>query len=91
MTVTVVDYGAGNIRSVLNALAYTGADAVASAIPESVANAERIVLPGVGAAGSALEVLRNRGLSEALDTARAARHAYSRNLSGHAAAGRRTR
>jgi len=71
MTVTVVDYGAGNIRSVLNALAYTGADAVASAIPESVANSERIVLPGVGAAGSALEVLRNRGLSEALDTARA--------------------
>ena len=71
MTVTVVDYGAGNIRSVLNGLAYTGADAVASAIPESVANAERIVLPGVGAAGSALEVLRNRGLSEALDTARA--------------------
>ncbi len=75
MTVTVVDYGAGNIRSVLNALAYTGADAVASAIPESVASAERIVLPGVGAAGSALDVLRDRGLSEALESSarRAAR------------------
>ena len=67
MTVTVVDYGAGNIRSVLNALAYTGADAVASAIPETVASADRIVLPGVGAAGSALDVLRDRGLSDALD------------------------
>lgn len=70
MTVTIVDYGAGNIRSVLNALEYTGADAAPSASPENVANAERIVLPGVGAAGSALEVLRRRGLSEALEEAR---------------------
>jgi glutamine amidotransferase len=70
MTITVVDYGAGNIRSVLNAIAYTGEDALASADPEILANAERIILPGVGAAGSALGVLRDRGLADALDLAR---------------------
>jgi imidazole glycerol-phosphate synthase subunit HisH len=70
MAVTVVDYGAGNIRSVLNVLDHAGAEAVASGDPDLVAAAERIVLPGVGAAGSALAVLRAGGLTDALDSAR---------------------
>lgn len=70
MTVTIVDYGAGNIRSVRNALEYAGAQVSESADPDVIGAADRIVLPGVGAAGSALNVLRQKGLADALDTAR---------------------
>lgn len=70
MQVTVVDYGAGNLRSVLNALDHAGAVAELSGDPEALANADRIVLPGVGAAGSALKVMRAKGLDEGLDAAR---------------------
>lgn len=62
----VVDYGAGNTRSVLRALAAVGADARLVATPEGLGAAERLVVPGVGAAPSAVEALRARGLWEAV-------------------------
>ncbi|MBO6782204.1 MAG: imidazole glycerol phosphate synthase subunit HisH [Alphaproteobacteria bacterium] len=71
MNVTVVDYGAGNIRSVENILDHAGADALVTGAPDEIAAAERIILPGVGAAGSALAVLRTQGLDQALQSARA--------------------
>lgn len=50
MTIALIDYGAGNLRSVHNALVAAGADNVAvTADPHVVAKADRIVLPGVGA------------------------------------------
>src|SRR3546814_510093 len=50
MTIALIDYGAGNLRSVHNALVAAGADNVAvTADPDVVAKADRIVLPGVGA------------------------------------------
>ena len=50
VTLALIDYGAGNLRSVANALRVAGADAVAvTADPDVVARADRIVLPGVGA------------------------------------------
>lgn len=50
MTLALIDYGAGNLRSVANALRAAGANDVAvTADPDAVARAERIVLPGVGA------------------------------------------
>jgi glutamine amidotransferase len=67
MTVAIVDYGAGNIESVRNALAAAGAEPVVARDPESLRSADRIVLPGVGAAGAAAQQLSAAGLSEALN------------------------
>ena len=67
MKVAVVDYGAGNIRSVCNAFERIGAEPSRVTTPEEVLAADRIVLPGVGAAGEALERLRRDGLDEALN------------------------
>jgi len=64
MTITIVDYGSGNLRSVAKALTRAVADAgradqiVVTADPEAVRRAERIVLPGVGAFADCM-----RGLS----------------------------
>jgi glutamine amidotransferase len=70
MKVTLVDYGAGNIGSAANALWRAGGEPDVTADPDRVRQAERVVLPGVGAAGSAMESLRNLGLDAALDDVR---------------------
>ena len=52
MTLALIDYGAGNLHSVHNALKAAGAaDVRVTADPDIVAHADRIVLPGVGALG----------------------------------------
>lgn len=69
-SVAVVDYGAGNTRSVLRALRAAGADdPVLSDDPAVLLAADRLVLPGVGAAGAAMDGLRARNLVEVLDEA----------------------
>ena len=62
--IAVVDFGSGNTRSVLRALESIGAEARLVATPEGIDAAERLVLPGVGAAPSAVEALSARGLWE---------------------------
>lgn len=62
----VVDFGSGNTRSVLRALTAVGTDAVLVRDPAQLADFERLVLPGVGAAGSATTVLRESGLWDAV-------------------------
>ncbi len=58
MTLALIDYGAGNLRSVENALLAAGApDVVVTADPEAVRAADRIVLPGVGAFGACMGAL----------------------------------
>jgi glutamine amidotransferase len=71
----LVDYGAGNLHSVNNALRAVGAAAVTvTADPEAVRNADRIVLPGVGAFGACAGALRAiAGMEEALAEAVVAR------------------
>ena len=64
--ITIVDYNAGNIRSVLRACIEVGAEAVITSDPKVVAGAERIIFPGVGAAPSAMMYLRETGLDTAL-------------------------
>jgi imidazole glycerol phosphate synthase glutamine amidotransferase subunit len=64
--VAVCDYGAGNVRSVLAAFARVEADVYVADTPDSVTRADLAVLPGVGSAASAMNVLRERGLDEAL-------------------------
>jgi imidazole glycerol-phosphate synthase subunit HisH len=65
MTV-LVDYKAGNLTSVSLALSRMGVEHRISDDPEVVRKADRIVFPGVGAAGSAMETLRTTGLADAL-------------------------
>jgi len=69
MTVALIDYGAGNLHSVYNALKAAGASGVAvTADPEVVLRADRVVLPGVGAFGACAAGLRGiSGMVEALD------------------------
>jgi imidazole glycerol-phosphate synthase subunit HisH len=62
--VTIVDYGVGNLFSVRSALEHCGADATLSSDPETIASAERLLLPGVGAFGEAMDDMRSRGLED---------------------------
>jgi len=63
----VLDYGAGNLRSVAKALVRSGLDPEITADPASVRRAEAVVLPGVGAFRNAVENLRAKGLSDAVE------------------------
>lgn len=67
--IVIIDYDAGNLRSVQRACAEVGAQAVISSDPVRVQAASRIIFPGVGAAGSAMVSLRRDGLAEALRSA----------------------
>jgi imidazole glycerol-phosphate synthase subunit HisH len=64
--ITIVDYNAGNIRSVLRACAEVGAEAEITNDPRKVQKATKIIFPGVGAAPSAMEYLTRTGLDIAL-------------------------
>ncbi len=67
--ITIVDYKAGNLTSVKRALDHLGIGSQISADPEMVRRSERIIFPGVGHAGAAMEVLQSRGLDSALKDA----------------------
>jgi glutamine amidotransferase len=65
--IAVIDYGMGNLRSVINALTYLGADAQIAAVPEQLDAADRIILPGVGAFRDCIATLRRLGFVAALE------------------------
>lgn len=72
--IVVVDYGAANLLSITRALEAVGASVIISGEPETIAAAKGIVLPGVGAAGSAMGMMRASGTDRALrDAANAGR------------------
>ena len=60
--VTVIDYGVGNILSVLRGFEYFGAKVELTSDPEKILSAQRVVLPGVGAFPKAMEVLTSLNL-----------------------------
>ncbi|HEU4560938.1 MAG TPA: imidazole glycerol phosphate synthase subunit HisH [Longimicrobium sp.] len=62
--VTILDYGAGNLRSVAKAFEHEGADAMLTADPAEAANAELLVLPGQGHFGQCITRLREAGLAD---------------------------
>lgn len=64
MTVAIVHLGAGNTASVQFALERLGAEAIITADPAIIADAERLVLPGVGAAGYAMARMADLGLTD---------------------------
>lgn len=65
----IVDYEAGNLTSVRCALQHLGANPLVSRNPDEVAQADKIIFPGVGAAGSAMTSLTRLGLDQALKNA----------------------
>lgn len=62
--IAIIDYGAGNIRSVANALERAGASYCLTASPADILAADHVILPGVGEAASAMARLHERGLDE---------------------------
>lgn len=64
--IAVVDYDTGNLRSVADALRRIGAGFTLTADPAQLLQAERVILPGVGEAASAMARLRERGLDEVI-------------------------
>jgi glutamine amidotransferase len=64
--IAVVDYGAGNLRSVARALLRSGFDPLVTSDPDALARADAVALPGVGAFADAMNALRAKGLDAAL-------------------------
>jgi len=67
--IALIDYGAGNVRSVRKALETVGAEVRLVSEPDALLTAEKIVLPGVGAFGDCMASLRRAGLVDALHQA----------------------
>lgn len=64
--IAIIDYDTGNLYSVTNALARLGAEYTVTSDPGAIRSAERVLLPGVGEASSAMAALRGRGLVEVI-------------------------
>jgi len=64
--IAIVDYKMGNLASVQSALALLGADTVVESDPTKLCEYEKIILPGVGAFGDAMEHLKETGMDEAV-------------------------
>ena len=58
----LIDYDAGNIKSVEKALQYLGQETVVSRDPQVLLKADKVILPGVGSFGDAMENLKKYGL-----------------------------
>lgn len=69
MKISVVDYGMGNLGSILNMVKKAGGEAEACSDPGAIAAAEKLILPGVGAFDNGMRKLESLGLIQALNTA----------------------
>jgi glutamine amidotransferase len=68
-SVTIVDYGMGNLWSVISALRYLGCNPVTSSDPGEIARADSLLLPGVGSFRNAMKALQNNGIDQAITEA----------------------
>lgn len=66
MTIAILDYGMGNLRSVARAVEHVGGKAEATADPETVARADALIVPGVGHFGACMRNLAREGLDGAI-------------------------
>ena len=64
--VAIIDYDAGNVKSVEKALQFLGKETILTRDPEKILAADRVILPGVGAFGDAMQKLRDYGLVEVI-------------------------
>ena len=69
--IAIIDYDAGNLKSVEKALLYLGQDVLVTRDREKILSADKVILPGVGAFGDAMRKLKGYGLEEVIrETAR---------------------
>lgn len=68
MKIVIIDYGAGNIQSIKFAIKRLGFDADLSSDVAEIRNADKVIFPGVGEAGSAMRMLRSTGLDKVIPT-----------------------
>lgn len=64
--IRIIDYGAGNLRSVEKALEFLGFDAEITSEPSKILAAEKVILPGVGAFGDCMKAINEVGLNECI-------------------------
>jgi glutamine amidotransferase len=67
--IAVIDYGRGNLFSISQALSHQGAEHMITTDADTVAKAEKIILPGVGAFGDGMEALKKSGLDQVIQQA----------------------
>jgi glutamine amidotransferase len=72
--IVIVDYGMGNLGSIINMVRYLGHNAQASADPVVIANANRLILPGVGAFDAGMRQLIDSGLDAVLQDCVSVKH-----------------
>lgn len=63
----IVDYGMGNLFSVKNMIKYLGHDSTISGDKQVISQADRLILPGVGNFGSAMQIIRESGMQDILN------------------------
>lgn len=83
--IAIIDYDAGNIRSVEKAMAKLGQEVWITRDRERIMNADKVILPGVGSFGDAMAHLREYNLVEIIKDVVCGKKAISWNLSGTAA------
>lgn len=64
--IVIVDYGMGNLRSVQKAILAVGDSAIISNKPEEILNADKLIIPGVGAFGDGMDNIRAFGIEDAI-------------------------
>ena len=65
-SIAIIDYGAGNLRSVANAIAKLGYQSRITNKPTAVLGADAVILPGVGAAADTMRILEETGMSQVI-------------------------
>lgn len=68
MKIAIIDYGAGNIKSIQFALNRLGFEGILTSNPNEIISADKVIFPGVGEASSAMKKLKNSGLDEIIPT-----------------------
>ena len=68
MKIAIIDYGAGNIKSIQFALNRLGFEGILTSNPNEIQSAAKVIFPGVGEASSAMKKLKNSGLNELIPT-----------------------
>ena len=66
LKITIIDYGAGNVRNVYRALSEVGIKSIISQNQDDILNSDGVILPGVGAAQDTMQYLAEKGLVEAI-------------------------
>ena len=82
--ITIIDYGIGNLHSIERAFQHVASGVIRTDAPEAIDQADRLVLPGVGAFGACIQEVRKRGLEQPILDAIARKVPFLGGLCGDA-------